>query len=255
MLVFAYMNVLKYFREGFRLTNKSLDLLIIAVTLTLFSYISGLTTNIPFAIFFTILNILVIFFSYGYMFSLPLFLVDKQGDKKTNFNKIFDISVRNTKLLIVPGIIFVILIFFLSFLFILWLALTFRGQSVQITRIFQSIGSQLSGWNVYVFLLTCLMSFLSYTSFFFALENKGVFTSIKASILYRIKHIHFTFAIIIINASLYTIISLSLLFPATNIWASMIRLIITGYSNFVITTSALLYYQKHKGELPLLKTQ
>lgn len=236
-----------YFRDGFVLANKSLEFAFITILFSLFfSYIPQLFGGSLVNIFLNLINVIVVFFSFGFTFSLPLFLLNKQKNKITDWNYIFETTIKNTKRLIIPGILLIVSIFVFTFVVLFSLALMLRGSSIQITQFLDQFGRSLSNWNLFMVIFTLAESLLIYTPLFFSLESKGLFDSIKKSLLYAFRHFKFTLIIIGISEITYTLISLLPVSWRINLGVQTINSIIYAYINLVVISSILFHYQKHK---------
>src|SRR3989304_5387788 len=94
-----------YFLNGFYLTNRSLDIFLVLLLLSLVGFIPSLLGESFIGKVLAYITIPIFFVQFTFWMSIPLFLVDKQLNKQINYHKCAAVVFRNARRLIVPGII------------------------------------------------------------------------------------------------------------------------------------------------------
>lgn len=230
-------SIITYFFNGFSLANRSLDIFLISILLSLFTLLSNYIQNSFLGNILQLLDFILFFISIGFMLSLPVFLIQKQQAKALDYGQIVKITLKNTKRLIIPGILlFILFTIFLVFLFALF-AILLHPSKEQVTMFFQSIGK---GWQPILLIPIILMSFLEFTAFFFSLEQNSLLSSLKKSIVAALNNLHYISIIILISIISYTLTSF---IPVETIWGQLLRMVLGGYIALVLTASSLFYYQ------------
>ena len=236
-------DLVQYFKSGFELANRSLEFALITILISLAGLIPALFSKTALEILFIFFNILIVFFAFGYGFSLPYFLSEKEKNKKTDLNSVFDISFANTKRIIVPGVILAVILFTVSFIII------FAGMSllhINTTNIASLLETQTNtSISISLFFLAVmfLSSFMVFNPIYFSIEKKGLFASIKASIIYAKNHLDFTVAVFIITSIIYILLAF---LPSSNIFVKILTVFASSYEGLFISASSLLYFQKNK---------
>lgn len=237
-----------YFLKGFRLTNKSVDILFLSFLLSFTSYLPTFFANSAISSFVQLVSFTTLFINLGFTMSLPVFLLDKQQNKKLEVTQLKAIILTNTVRMILPGIALLVISGILGILFFLMFVLASvsnPSDQKEIIAATQNIGNQLRQWNPFFLLFVIFSSFFTFTAIYFSLEKKGLFSSLKKSFLFSIRHWRFITIVIVINCIFYTY---SVLLPISfeSIFGLIIRTVITSYVNLLILASALIYYQHHK---------
>jgi len=227
--------VTSYFRQGFSLTQKSIDLFLIMLSLSVLTSLSYYIHHPAFKTFFTLSDIIAMVISFSFHLSLPVFLTQRQLGKELKYGEMVKLVLKNTKRIILPSI----LLFFLPGMLVFFLLIFVHPSSEDIKRFFQSITQ--GGPSIFLILVLVPMYFTEFTSFFFSLENEGLLHSIKKSIVVSFKNLPFVGIIISIGTLSYSINSF---IPFTPIWVQLVKSAISYYALFVIAASALFYYQQ-----------
>src|SRR5258708_4912233 len=100
---------LHYFSKGFTLANRSLDLLLIGVFILSVSHYIGETQRRVHSVPLDLLGLVLVFFSFGFFMSLPIFLVWKQSNK-FSYLVLGKTVLKNTKRMILPGLLLLALL-------------------------------------------------------------------------------------------------------------------------------------------------
>ena len=237
-----------YFLKGFSLANKSLDIFFISVLLSLASFIPDFLENSPIIKILSFATFLLFFIQTGFSMSIPLFLVDKQQNKRLNYHDMWSVVLRNTKRMILPVILFLVLVMALGFTLLFITAfntIQSGGDFKQIVTSIQNLPNSLQDWNPIFLVVTGLFSLLIFTPIYFSIENKGIFSSIKRSLIFSFKNLNFILILITIDG-IYSFISTLIPFSIENkIW---LITVLGGYLNFIMTASAFLYYKSKKSK-------
>ncbi|OGH48434.1 MAG: hypothetical protein A3G66_01460 [Candidatus Levybacteria bacterium RIFCSPLOWO2_12_FULL_39_17] len=249
--------ITNYFLKGFYLANRSLDIYLLLVFLTLVAFLPSLLGQSIIGKILQFITIPLFLIQFGFWMSIPSFLVDKQQHKLINYRNLVIITLRNAKRLIVPSIILSILFGILALLLIFYAAFSYAksgGDPSQIIRAIQNLTQSLLRWNPVFFIFPALFSFFVFTSIYFSLENKGFFGSVKRSVIFGFKNLNYIAIVFLIYAIFY---SISSLFPPTfevplsaqtNL-GLLIRGILGQYMFLIIVASSLLYYQSKVKEI------
>lgn len=230
-----------YFSKGFSLANKSFDLLLIAVSFVLVGQFNLLVHNQVINNFLNFINFILMFFNFGFVLSIPLFLLWKQQNKPLNYTAIWATTLKNTKRSIIP-IIFIIFLF-LVILVITALILLATGPPTP-EQIKALIDSLLHKWNPIFFILGIILSFFAFTSIYFSIEESGLLTSIKKSITFSFKNLTFIGILIVIYTLIYSLSTF--MSDSSNNWIYVIKFIINEYLGLIITASVLYFYQSRQ---------
>ena len=242
-------SVLNYLSKGFSLANHSLDIYLISVSLLLINSLSLHNLPSPFGIILSILTTFILFFVYfGFNLSIPLFIQEKEKEKALNYHKVYKTVIENTKRIILPAILFLTLFFVAAVALLSTYYLIANSQGTSDKQISSSIVEQLIGlligWNpvaiAFSLVSSIIFSFLTFTSIFFSIEDKGIFRSIAQSVVLSSKHLHYISIIILVNLITSLIFKL---FPIEQTWGRMLISALSQYVNLIITASSLLYYR------------
>ncbi|OGD86031.1 hypothetical protein A2696_04080 [Candidatus Curtissbacteria bacterium RIFCSPHIGHO2_01_FULL_41_13] len=246
-----------YFLNGFSLANRILDIYFISLLLTLIAFIPSFLGQSIVGKISQFVTIPLFLIQFSFWMSIPLFLVDKQQNRATNYRNLSIVVLHNAKRLIIPGIILSILFGILALLVLLIAALNVAktgSDPSQITTAIQNLIQKLLRWNPIMISLTGLFSLFVFTSIYFSLENRGFFGSAKRSVIFSFKNLNFVLIIFLIHAIFY---SLSSLFPPTfkipisvqGDLGLLIIVVLSQYMSFIIIASALLYYKNRTKEI------
>src|SRR3989344_2263494 len=195
--------IFNYFLNGFFLANRSLDIFLISI---------------------------------GFTLSLPVFLIQKQQNKALDYGQVVKATLKNTKRLILPGILLFILFTIVLMASFVLAAISLHPSKDQVTSFFQSIGK---GWHPIFLIPIVLIAFLEFTSFFFSLEGNGLLSSVKKSIVVAFNNLKYISIIILISL----ISTITSFIPIETFLGPLVKMILSGYIALVLTASSLLYYQ------------
>ncbi len=230
-------SMINYFLNGFSLINRSLDIFLISLLLSLPTLLSIYTQNSFFVKVLQLLGFILFFISTGFMVSLPVFLIQKQQKRALDHRQIVGVTLKNTKRIILPGILLFIFFTILLGLSIVLVVIFLHPSKDQVTIFFQNFGK---GWQPIFLIPITLIAFLEFTSFFFSLEHNGLLSSIKKSIVAAFNNLHYTSIVILISIISY---SLTGFIPIDTFWGQLARMVLGGYIALVVTASSLFYYQ------------
>lgn len=245
------MNLFGYFTKGFSLLIKNLDIYLISLVFSIILIINPLFIGkIPSSTNFlnVILGLVVALLSLSYSFSVPLFFNSLQQGNKLNSSYILHSTLRNAKRLMIPLVVLILGLIGLVMTSILIIILL--GLNPDNIKIFTQDLSlpQSSGYTTLMVLLGVIFSLLNFTSIFFSVENLGLFTSMKKSILFSFRNLKFTLMILIITlfSNLLTFLMDPLILNQKNVLFSLIQSSVLGFVFLGTQISSLLYYQDHK---------
>ncbi len=239
--------ILGYFSKGFSLANRSLDILLISLFFLLFGQLTSLFQDSLVGNVVDLINFILTFFSFGFFMSIPAFLLWKQQNKSLNRQTLWPILIRNTKRMIIPTILFLILMMIFGFSYLLVIAVTTVNltnnltNSQQVESVIQTSINQFKSWNPLFIIFETITSFFVFTPIYFSVENNGFFTSAKKSLVLSFKNLQYVVIIMLISAATYSISKL-LLTPFDN-WGYLIGESFSQYVGLVVTASTLYYYQ------------
>lgn len=227
------------FKRGFWLTNKSISLFLIVLTLSLLGEMPDLLGNSPAKSISQVIGFLLVIVQIGFYFSLPIFLVNKQQGKTIFFSKMLLITLKNAKRLILPSIIMfasVFLVVILSFFLLAQFAFGGDYNFMQSSRLGFYV------WNIIVALIVGLFSFLTFAPIYFSLEKNSFLNSVKKSISFCLNN--FNFFLIIFIVSVFTLLITTLLFnDFQNPYHLFIRNILANYEYILLAAASLIFYQ------------
>lgn len=228
-------SIINYFLNGFSLTNQSLELFLISLSLFLPSLLRNFIPNLEKVL--SPLSFILLFINIGFMLSLPVFLEQKQQKKASDYRNIVKITFKNTKRIILPGVLLFFIFVILLILSFILLAVFLHPSRDEVTTFFQNIGK---GWQPIFLVPIVLMYFFEFTSFFFSLEHNGLLDSMKKSIVTAFSNLGYISIIIIIGVTSYSTTSF---IPIQTFWGQVIRIVLGGYIALWLTASSLFYYQ------------
>mgnify|MGYP001566154337 CR=1 FL=1 len=233
--------IIQYLLKGFSLANRSLDILLIGFLLTITSTILGfLLSNTALEKAQSALSFIFLFIGISFTLSIPIFLLQKQQQKSLNYKELIGILVKNTKRIMLPGILLFILFTILLSLSLVIIAIALRPSENQVAAFFQNFGKDWQGWQLIFLIPIILLSFLEFTPFFFSLENQGLWISIKNSIITAFRNLPYIGLVTLIMIITYSITSF---ISMGTTQGQLIRNLIAQYVNLVIAASSLFYYQ------------
>lgn len=232
-----------YFTKGFALVNKSLLVYLINLLLWLPTIISNLLPNDSFKSILIFMSYILMFLSLGFSLSIPSFLLQKQENKSLELKSILYITLKNTKRIIVPiillGVIFFVLLFFILLINISIFSLTYLPND----SFSEWLGSEDRSliYQIFGIIISAASSFFVFMPILFSIKNEGVFKSLLKSFSLSIKNFSFLSLVVLVN-----IVSslLTGFLPITQTWGYSLGMMINSYVGLLITSSALLYYQK-----------
>lgn len=231
--------LLKYFFEGFSLTNHNIEIYLIGLIIVLLpSLLYAVSPNLP------ILNTLSPVFylvAFGFKLSIPKFLIQKHHDKSLVFKNIFSTTIQNTGKIILPAILLFIIFTILLMIAFALVAIFLRPTPGQISQFFESWNYSNIRWHPFLLFLFPIFSFFVFSPILFSLEHKGLFASIIGSIITSFHHLPYLAIVIAVDFISFAVTSF---LPANEVWGSSIRYIVSSYISLVIISSTLFYYQK-----------
>ncbi len=198
-----------YFIRGFYLANRSFEIYLIGIGLSLVGVFANLLLGSLLGKILQLVSFIIIFFTFGYKMSVPLLLTLKQQSKHLDFKNVWNIVLKNTKRMTLPVILFGILFMVLFFaLLIFFVATSHPSNSQDIVASIKNFVEQLRNWNPVFIIFAVIFAFFAFTPIYFSVENRGLFASIKRSISFGFKHLNFIVLLILIQAINYTMITL-----------------------------------------------
>ncbi len=245
--------ILNHFAKGFFLANRSLDIYIIGVGLSLFSVLASLLTGSMLGKILQLVSFIAVFFSFSYYMSLPLLLTYKQQAKPLNFNSVWTVIFKNTKRTILPLILLFILliVFFIVLLFsllVLTIALSHPSNNQELVAATKNFLDQIGGLSPLVIILlgifTGIFTLFAFTPIYFSVENKGFFSSMKSSVGFSLNHLNFIGFLILFGTIRFIVGTLLVRIPIEKPLMLFISTVIFEYVNLIISASMLLFYQK-----------
>lgn len=232
-------SIFQYFLKGFSLSKRGLNLLLISVLLSLPGLLSSYIENSFLGKILSLLDLILVFIGMSFMLSLPIFLVQRQQGKSLNYGNMIEVTLKNTKRIILPGILLFIL-FGISLMLLFAVVAIFLhiNTESEITPFIQNVGKS---WHPILLLpVVVIMSFFEFTSFFFSLEGNGLLSSLKKSILASFNNLLYISMVILISMISYTVTSFA---PIETFWGRLFTMVLGGYVTLVLTASSLYYYQ------------
>lgn len=177
----------------------------------------------------------------GFSLSIPIFLLRKQQNKSLDLQEMLSTTIQNTKRIILPAILLFILLVVLLIASFVLVAIFLHPTKEQVPQFFQSLGNLSKGWNPYFLIPPVILSFFTFAPFFFALEHKGFFASIKDSFILSFRHLPYLAIVMLVGMISYSATSF---LPVTEFWGLLLRYAISLYVSLIITASTLFYYHK-----------
>ncbi len=231
-------SLLNYFKSGFDLANKSIEIYFLGLALSLIISFESFFLNTQLVGIIQLLTLVGIIINLAFSLSIPIFLLQKQQGHSLNFQNILSITIQNTKRIILPVILLSILIFVLFIASLILVAIYLHPTKEVTNQFFQSLNGES---NTITYILIAFFSFFVYVSFLFSLEHKGFITSIIQSIILSFKNL--SYLLLVLSAGIISYALISFL-PIDNFWGLFSRVAIASYTGFVITSTTLFYYQK-----------
>lgn len=230
-----------YYSQGFTLANKSSEIYLISLALSLLGILNSHSPKLPISGVMSLLGYLLVLISWSFSLSIPVFLLQKQHKKFLDFHSIFSITIQNTKRILLPAILLFALLVLLIIVSVVVFIIFINPTKEQFSQFLPNLSSLISPSHP-VFLVTpVISSFFIFTPFIFALENKGLFASIKDSFAISFRHLPYLATVILIGMVTYSITSF---LPITELWGLCLRIAISLYVALIVKTSTLFYYQK-----------
>ncbi len=225
---------LQCLQEGFTLAKSSLDIFLISLPLSLFSFLSIFIHD---SLFGT-LNLIALLLSSSFNMSLPLFLQKKQLNGKSNYKGILLITLKSTKRIILPGLLifFILAVILIALVIAIYSIIPLSQAQIQVVA-----KSSLIWWKIFFAVLSILLLIFEFTSFYFSLENKGLFESMRRSILTAFRNLPYLFYLTVINLVAFL---LALLVPAESQIGQFAISIVSFFIRFILTSTTFIYYQK-----------
>lgn len=237
------MNNLTFFSKGFFLTNRSLEIYLIGIALSLIGVLVNLFKGSPIGTVLQIVSLVSIFFTFGFQMSVPLLLTLKQQTKYLDFNKAWSVILRNTKRMILPVILFGTLFMVLFFSLLIWfVAMSHPTDSQAIVSTIKNFAEQMRNWNPIFIVLGIPFALFAFTPIYFSVENKGFFASMKRSISFSFKHLNFIMLLVLFGAVNYTVIT-PIRIPIENPLGQLALSVVIHYVGLIMSSSTLLFYQ------------
>lgn len=234
-------SLFNYFSDGFALTNKSLEVYLIALVLTLIALLNSIFPNSPYSGIFSLLLFITTIMSVGFSLSAPVFLLQKHQNKPLALQNMLSTTIKNTRRIILPLILIFILFIVLFIATSVLTAIFLYPTKEQVFQFFQSWDRFSKGWHPIFLIPSILFSFFVFTPFFFSLEYKGLLVSIKKSVALSFRNLSYIALVALVSIISYSVTSL---LPIAETWGLLLRPAITVYLNLVVTASTLFYYQK-----------
>lgn len=240
-----------YLINGFSLTNKALDILLIGVLLSLSAFIPYFLPRslAKISIALMLINFLVVFIDFGFRMSIPVFLVNKQKNKPLKYKYLRNTVLHNAKRMLLPGFLLILLmaviVFVLFVIAIIVLAMNSGGDSKQMISAIQNLPNSIKGWNLASSILAGLLSFFVFIPIYFSIENYGIVGSMKRSVVFGFKNLNYMSLVILVSViSSYLFGLLPISFDDTyGVLGLLTKTVLGDYLGLIITASSLLYYQ------------
>lgn len=233
-------SILKFYSDGFTLTNKSLDIYLISLFIFLPILLNYFFPNSPYYVVLTLLSIPVAILNIGFSLSVPIFLLQKQQNQSLNFKSILSTTTQSIRRMILPAFLIFILFVALLMLSFILLFIFLHPTGRQVQQFFQSFSNLSKGWHPIFLIQPIIVSFLVFTPFLFSLEQQGLFASLKNSLVISIKNLPYLVGVIILGIISYSVTSF---LPVTEFWGLFLRFAVSLYIGLIITASTLFYYQ------------
>lgn len=231
-----------YYSRGFALTNKNLEVYLINLVIELPTILHSLFPKLPFSGILALFSYVMILISLGFSLSIPLFLLQKQQNKSLDFQDMLSTTFQNTKRIILPAILVFIILVVLLIVSSILVAISLHPTKEQVLQFFQSWGNLGRGWHPILLILPFTLSFFVFTPFLFALEHKGLFTSIRDGFVMCTRHLPYLVTVMFVGMISYSVISF---LPGTEFWGLLLRIAINLYVSLIVAASTLFYYQQN----------
>lgn len=227
----------QYFIDGFKFTNKNLDLFLILLSVSFVSMLLPLSNqfigNLQ-----KIASFIWLFIYFSFQLSVPVFLLQKQKEQKISYTLILNTTLANTKRIILPSLVFGVILFVLFMGFMIFT--TFISPLPKETNPTYNLNFS-NRMNLFINSIIILLSLFHFTSFYFSLEKKSLFSSLKKSLITTYHHPRYIGIILFIylaHGILMSVIPIQL----SNLL--IIQIITTSYMGLITGYASLLYYQK-----------
>lgn len=231
--------LLSYYLRGFRLMNKSLELYIISLLFLLvldrLALLNLRQGSISWLIMF-IFQICFLLVYFGFSVSIPVFFKSKLEGKKIGWREVTGVVLRNTKRIILPGIVLGVLLIAVLLLILFFVSIVLRLDSPDRSPLF-FVG------------VNAISSLFLFTSMFFSLEGRGLLFSVKQSLVFSIKNIWFVAIAFCLTTVVYLL--------AHDLYSSanfLIKTLVIGVREYVVicvSASAVLYYLDFRGKFKM----
>ena len=224
-----------YFIEGFNLSRRSLDLLLIYLLLSLTTFINLLVRDQSLSNFLSILSVATLVISTGFTLSLPLFFTMKQ-DRNLSLDKVLGTTLNNIKRFIVPGTLLTVGVIVVCFIIAAVLFGIFNPSKDELRSVLESLTLRLVFAIFSVFLLI-----FEFTAIYFSIERKSLIGALKASAYTSFNNLGYLGTLAVINLVHFTLISF---IPPDYAGALVIGSIFSYVVSFFLNATTLIYYQK-----------
>lgn len=239
--------LIQYFIDGFTLVNKAIvlfiPLAILALVFSLTEEANRSQENSALIVF----SLVTLFAYAAYSFSLPLFFQDVQQGKKVTFGRLFTVSTKNGRRLLIPFVV-------LFGLFILAIVLigvgivalidagTIQKEFLENPISFENIAKP---FNLFLLIMTVLFSPLIFMAIFFSIENNGFLLSFKKSAVFAFRNLGFLAVFIALS---FVFNSLAYYIPQKPFYYLLLNQLLFYYISLWLTAASLLYYQARTHE-------
>ncbi len=237
-------SVINYFQQALILVNKNLDIYLIGISLILINFLNQLSLPSSVQGVLSLLNLVLFFINLGFFLSIPVFLLWKRENKFT-YRVLFDTVLKNTRRIIVPGILFLVISTIIGIILLITYAVTTVEPGTQVQPLdIEKATNFLSSWSPVIIIISVLFSIISslfiFTPIYFSVEGNGFFKSIIKSLSFSSKHLDFIFAIILVGLGTSFILRL---LPIQELWGLLLSLVVSQYIGLIMIAAALLFYK------------
>ena len=232
-----FKNILLLFGDGFKLANKSLEVLLLSLIISIISVPGLFLTGEGMQNLITFWSMPFIFIHPAFILSVPLLLIKKQKNEKLTFKELTSILWRILKRTFLPMLLIFILLIVALIAGAIALFVSLNPSPEQ----FQNLFANRLAWSAFLSLLFMGAAFFEFTAFYFSLENEGLYKSFRSSFRSALKNLSYTsiVALVILIMSLPT-----LLLPENSNLAFIPITLINTYINFIVACTSLPYFQK-----------
>lgn len=248
-----------FFKNGFHLANKNLDLYFTNLVLTVVAFslqtigaeLQQHQSNPLLLLGLGLLSIAVFLYLESFDLTKIGIIATRQKGQEMSLSQILRVTLVNLKRLIFP---FALLLLLVIAIFILIGAFAFGIFHLPMPSNPPDPGALAIIFTAVIFVLSTL---LSYTQVFFSIEGKGFFSSLKDSLIYALRNIPFTVSLLLIT--LVSLLMNSLgetgLVPGTPWFVLHLAIVSipTFYIDLITISAILLYYEKSKTGTKLVK--